>query len=76
MTKRGKKKAKIVDYVVVAEVAPISRVEVIYDDTKDQCMEFYKKVLTTHNRCRTSSKQRLDVLPTHEKYLEKVQDRI
>ena len=37
MTKRGKKKANIVDYdsdAEVAEVAPVPRVEIIYEDTK------------------------------------------
>ena len=37
MTKRGKKKAKIVDYesdAEIAEVAPVSRVEIIYEDKK------------------------------------------
>ena len=37
MTKRGKKKAKIVDYdsdVEITEVAPIPRIEIIYEDKK------------------------------------------
>ena len=37
MTKRGKKKAEIVDYdsdAEVVEVAPVLRVEIIYEDTK------------------------------------------
>ena len=37
MMKRGKKKAKIVDYdsdAEVAEVSPIPRVDIIYEDTK------------------------------------------
>ena len=37
MTKRGKKKAKIVGYdsnAEVTEVAPIPRLEIIYEDTK------------------------------------------
>ena len=33
--------------------------------TIDKCMEFSKKVLTTHNRFQTSSKRRLDELPPH-----------
>ena len=37
MTKRGKKKAKIIDYdsnAEVAELAPVPRVEITYEDTK------------------------------------------
>ena len=34
MTKKGKKKAKIVDYDSDAEISPIPRVEIIYEDTK------------------------------------------
>ena len=37
MTKKGKKTTKIVDYDLdteVAEVAPASRIEIIYEDTK------------------------------------------
>ena len=34
MTKRGKKKSNIVDYDSNVEVAPIPRVEIIYEDTK------------------------------------------
>ena len=44
--------------------------------TIDKCSEFYKNVLTTHNRCQTSSKRRLDVLPAHEEHLEQLQDRM
>ena len=34
MTKKGKKKAKIVDYDSDAKISPIPRVEIIYEDTK------------------------------------------
>ena len=34
MTKKGKKKAKIVDYDSYVEISPIRRVEIIYEDTK------------------------------------------
>ena len=43
--------------------------------TKDQCMEFCKKVLTTYNRCQTSSKKRLDELPTHKEHLKQLHAR-
>ena len=42
--------------------------------TKDQCMEFCEKVLATHNRCQTSSKKRLDELPSHEEHLKQLHD--
>ena len=34
MRKKGKKKAKIVDYDSEAEISPVPRVEIIYEDTK------------------------------------------
>ena len=43
---------------------------------KDQCMEFCEKVLTTHNRCQTSSKKRLDELPAHEEHLKQLHARL
>ena len=44
--------------------------------TKDQCMEFCKKVLTTHNRCQTSSNKMLDELPAHEEHLKQMHARL
>ena len=44
--------------------------------TKDQCMEFCEKVLTTHNMCQTSSKKRLDGLPAHEEHLKQLHARL
>ena len=41
----------------------------------DKCREFSKKVLTTYNRCQTSSKRRLDDLPPHEEYLQHLHTR-
>ena len=38
MTKKGKKKARIVEYdsdEEVVEVAPVARVEIVYEDTKE-----------------------------------------
>ena len=43
--------------------------------TKNQCMEFCEKVLTTYNRCQTSSKRRLNDLPPHEEHLQQLQAR-
>jgi len=44
--------------------------------TKDQCMEFYEKVLRTHNGCQTSSKKRIDELPAHEEHLKQLHARL
>ena len=44
--------------------------------TIDKCMEFSKKVLTTHNRCQTSSKRRLDELLPHEEHLKQLHARL
>ena len=38
----------------------------------DKYREFSKKVLTTHNRCQTSSKRRLDELPPQEEHLKQL----
>ena len=43
--------------------------------TIDKCKEFSKKVLTTYNRCQTSSKRRLDELPPHEEQLKQLHAR-
>ena len=39
-------------------------------------MYICEKVLTTHNRCQTSSKKRLDELPAHEEHLKQLHDRL
>ena len=39
-------------------------------------MEFYKKVLTTHNKCQTSSTKRLQEFPAHEEHLKHLHDRL
>ena len=43
--------------------------------TKGICTELFRKVLTTHNRCQTSSKKRLDELPEHEEHLKQLHAR-
>ena len=43
--------------------------------TMEKCMEFYKKMLTTHNRCQTSSAKRLQEFPAHEEHLKYLHDR-
>ena len=37
--------------------------------TLDKCMEFYKRVLTTHKKCQTSSTKRLQEFPGNEEHL-------
>ena len=44
-------------------------------NTIEKCKDFSKKVLTTHNRCQTSSKRRLDKLPPHEEHLKQLHAR-
>ena len=44
--------------------------------TKDQFMVFCEKVLTTHNKCQTSSKKRLDEFPAHKEHLKQLHDRL
>ena len=39
----------------------------------DRCIEIAKKVLTTYNKCQTSSTKRIDKLPEHEEILKKLQ---
>ena len=44
--------------------------------TTDKCMEFYKKVLTTHNKCQKYSAKRIQELPAHEEHLKHLHDRM
>ena len=46
------------------------------EKTTDKCIEFYKKVLTTHNKCYTSSPKWLQEFPAHEEHLKKLHDRM
>ena len=43
--------------------------------TKTTCAEFCRRVLSTYNRCQTSTEKRLDVLPKHELFLKHLQYR-
>ena len=43
--------------------------------TKGVCIEFCRKVLTTYNRCQTSSKKRINKLPEHEEHLKQLHAR-
>ena len=44
--------------------------------TLDKCMDLYKKVLTTHNRCHTSTKKRLQEFSGQEECLKYLHDRL
>ena len=44
--------------------------------TLERCMDFYKRVLTTHNRCQTSAEKRMQEFPNHEEHLKYLQDRL
>ena len=39
-------------------------------------MEFYKRVLTTHNRCQTSTTKILQEFPVQEEHLKYLHDRL
>ena len=52
------------------------RLIVTVGKTMEKCMEFYKKVLTTHNRCQTSSAKRLQEFPDQEDHLKYLHDRL
>ena len=43
--------------------------------TKGACVEYYRRVFATYNRCQTSVEKRLDVIPEHELFLEHLQNR-
>ena len=55
-----------------AAVTVIEEVE----KTSDKCREFYKKVLTTHNKFQTSSAKRLQEFTYHEEHLKHLHDRL
>ena len=44
--------------------------------TLDKCMDFYKRVLTTHNRCQNSAAKRLQEFPGQEEHLKYLHDRM
>ena len=44
-------------------------------NTKGACAEYYRRVISTYNRCQNSAERRLDVLPEHELFLKHLQDR-
>ena len=44
--------------------------------TLDKCTEFYKRVLTMHNRCHTSLTKGLQEFLGHEEHLKYLHDRL
>ena len=54
----------------------VERLIVEVELTMHKCMEFYKKVLTTHSRCQTSSARRLQEFPTQEEHLKYLHNRL
>ena len=44
--------------------------------TFDRCMDFYKRVLTTHNRCQTSVAKRLQEFAGQQEHLKYLHDRL
>ena len=43
-------------------------------NTKETCVEFYRRILSRYNQCQTSAEKRLDVLLEHELFLKHLQD--
>ena len=52
------------------------RLIVAVEKSMEKCMEFYKKVLKTHNRCQTYSTKRLQEFPAQEDHLKYLDDRL
>jgi len=43
--------------------------------TKGLCVEYYRRVLVTNNRCQVSIEKRLDAIPEHELFIEHLQNK-
>ena len=43
--------------------------------TNNACVEFFRRVLLTSNRCQTSVAKRLEVLPKHEMFWKQLEER-
>ena len=43
--------------------------------TRGVCVEYYRRVLVTYNRCQVAAKQRMDAIPEHELFIEQLQSR-
>ena len=43
--------------------------------TKGACVEFFRRLLITYNRCQTEAEQRLDVFLDHNSFVEMLQKR-
>ena len=53
-----------------------ARLTIAVGKTLDKCMDFYKRVLTMHNRCQTSAARRLQEFPGQEEHLKYLHDRL
>ena len=53
-----------------------AKLTAVVGKTLDKCMDFYKRELTTHNRCQTSSTKRLHEFPGQEEHLKYLHDRL
>ena len=43
--------------------------------TKGLCIEFFKRLLITYNRCQIEAEQRLEAFPDHNTFVELLQER-
>ena len=53
-----------------------ARLTVAVEKTLDKFMDFYKRLLTTHNICQTSVAKRLQEFPRQEEHLKYLHDRL
>ena len=42
--------------------------------TKGFCVEYYRRVMVTYNRCQVSTEKRLDAIPEHDLFTEHLQN--
>ena len=54
----------------------VARLTAVVGKTLDKCMDFYKRVLTTHNRSQTSMANRLEEFPCQEEHLKYLHEKL
>ena len=71
---KNPKKLQIEHDIINFSSKATERLIVAVKKTMDKCMELYKKVLTTHNKCQTSSTKWLQEFSAHEEHLKYQQE--
>ena len=54
----------------------VARLRVGVRRTLERCMDFYKRMITTHNRCQTYVEKRIEEFIDREEHLKHLQDRL